>query len=82
LLAMGIYQQTNMLTDAPPSRASSLPQWIVDVLAILHSGPVDVLAIYCTGSLVGLAMIAFNSLVMGNSRFRPLGGIGCWNQRS
>ncbi len=36
---------------------------------------------HSTGSLTGLAMIAFNSLVIGNSRFKPLGGIGCSNQR-
>ena len=36
---------------------------------------------HCTGSLVGFSRIAFSSAVMGNSRFNPLGGIGCWNQR-
>jgi hypothetical protein len=36
---------------------------------------------YCTGSLTGLAMIALSSLVIGNSRFKPFGGIGCSNQR-
>ena len=36
---------------------------------------------HCTGSLVGFSRIAFSSAVMGNSRFSPLGGIGCWNQR-
>ncbi|TNB93990.1 hypothetical protein FHG55_19965 [Pseudomonas jessenii] len=34
---------------------------------------------HSTGSLTGLAMIAFNSLVIGNSRFNPFGGIGCSN---
>ncbi|AXA56526.1 hypothetical protein CEQ51_20420 [Pseudomonas thivervalensis] len=28
LLAMGPGQSTSILTDTPPSRASSLPQWI------------------------------------------------------
>lgn len=53
------------------SQASQLPQLDWVTTSAHHS----------TGSLTGLAMIAFSSLVIGNSRFKPLGGIGCSNQR-